>query len=52
MQDTIEILQAELDLIVDDVMTERRKHPELTDEDWFESLPGLEPRTHKRDIIT
>ena len=39
MDEITETLQTELDSTVKDVMTERRKHPELTDEQYMDSLP-------------
>ena len=39
MEETIKTLQTELDEITTEVMTERKKRPDLTDQQWFDSLP-------------
>ena len=37
-----EELQTELDEITSEVMKERRKRPDLTDQEWFDGLPEIE----------
>ncbi len=50
-KETMRILQSELDNVVSEVMTERRKHPELIDQEWFDSLPSL-PSLAKQRVNT
>ena len=41
-KEIIKELQTELDKTTLEVMTERRKRPDLTDQEWFDGLPKIE----------
>ncbi len=42
IKEITEELQTELGKITSEVMTERPKRPDLTDQEWFDGLPEIE----------